>query len=88
MQREWIPGDSLPSSVLTLGLLGALERVRTLSHLVLCGSTGRMPSLPLPGWGFRDGVINSGWAGFRDGEAAPIRGDRDVPCLGVGAGLY
>lgn len=33
-------------------------------------------------------MINSGWAGFRDGGAAPIRGDRDVPCLGVGAGLY
>lgn len=42
----------------------ALERVRALSHLVLCGSTGRMPSLPLPGGDFRDGVINSVWVGF------------------------
>lgn len=42
----------------------ALERVRTLSHHVLCRSTGRIPTLCLPGGEVKDDVINSGWLGF------------------------
>lgn len=51
----------------------------TLSSAGLCW----LDAQSFPGGGVRPGAVSAVWAVFLGGEAEPVRGGRDVSCLGA-----